>query len=89
VKQTKLTYDVLMAADHFIMVTTVEMPATPDKRDIEEQAWYRLTEVYGATWVLETKGFVTRVSIEVLAETPEPTVNDVVKSIEESDEQPD
>jgi len=78
-----------MAADHFIMVTTVEMPATPDKRDIEEQAWYRLTEVYGATWVLETKGFVTRVSIEVLAETPEPTVNDVVKSIEESDEQPD
>lgn len=63
-KQTKTTYDILMMADHFIMVTTVEMPATPDKRDVEEQAWYRLTEVYGATWVLETKGFVTRVSIE-------------------------
>ena len=63
-KQTKLTYDVLMAADHFIMVTTVEMPHTPDKRDIEEQAWYRLTEVYGATWVLETKGFINQVSIQ-------------------------
>jgi len=66
-KQTKTTYDVLMAADHFVMVTTVEMPHTPDKRDIEEQAWYRLTEVYGATWVLETKGFINQVSIEEAA----------------------
>ena len=63
-KQTKTTYDVLFAADHFVMVTTVEMPASPDRRDIEEQAWYRLTEVYGATWVLETKGFVNQVSIQ-------------------------
>ena len=63
-KQTKTTYDVLFAADHFVMVTTVEMPASPDRRDIEEQAWYRLTEVYGATWVLETKGFINQVSIQ-------------------------
>ena len=63
-KQTKVTYDVLFAADYFVMVTTVEMPASPDKRDVEEQAWYRLTEVYGASWVLETKSNINQVSIE-------------------------
>ena len=71
-KQTKTTYDVLFAADHFVMVTTVEMPATPDKRDIEEQAWYRLTEVYGATWVLETKGFINQVTMQEMEPMPLP-----------------
>ena len=71
-KQTKTTYDVLFAADHFVMVTTVEMPASPDKRDIEEQAWYRLTEVYGATWVLETKGFINQVTMQEMEPMPLP-----------------
>ena len=71
-KQTKTTYDVLFVADHFVMVTTVEMPHTPDKRDIEEQAWYRLTEVYGATWVLETKGFINQVTMQEMEPMPLP-----------------
>jgi hypothetical protein len=33
-----------------------------------------LTEVYGATWVLETKGFVNQVSIE---EAAAPQVGDL------------
>ena len=71
-KQTKVEYDVLFVADHFVMVTTVEMPHTPDKRDIEEQAWYRLTEVYGATWVLETKGFINQVTMQEMEPMPLP-----------------
>jgi hypothetical protein len=81
--------DVLFMADHFVMVTTIEVDYSPDSRDVEKAAWDRLGAEYGIDWVGMTRQFIKQVSIEVLAETPEPTVNDVIKSIEESDEQPD
>ena len=77
--------DVLLAAEHFIMVTTVEIDYSPDQRDIENAAWDRLGAEYGIDWVGMTRQFIKQVSIEVVQEAkPEPTVNDVVKSIEES-----
>ena len=58
------TYDVLFMADHFVMVTTVQMSPAVDKRDIEDVAWQRLTDEYGATWTDACKSFVNHVSIE-------------------------
>jgi RNase P/RNase MRP subunit POP5 len=57
-------YDVLTAADHFIMVTTVIMDEALDKRDIENAAWKRLADEYGDEWVETTKSFIKQVSIE-------------------------
>jgi hypothetical protein len=63
-----ITTDVLFVADHFIMVTTVETNYSPDQRDVENAAWERLVDEYGADWVNMTKSFIKKVSIEVLKE---------------------
>lgn len=60
-----ITTDVLFAADHFIMVTTIETTYSPDQRDIEQAAWERLADEYGVDWVNMTKPFIKQVSIEV------------------------
>jgi hypothetical protein len=70
-------------ADHFIMVTTIETVYSPDTRDVEKAAWDRLSAEYGIDWVGMTKQFIKQVSIEVVTDKPEPTVNDINKSIEE------
>ena len=66
-----ITADVLLVAEHFIMVTTVEVDYSPDQRDVENSAWKILGERYGIDWVAMTKPFIKRVSIEVV-ETPTP-----------------
>jgi hypothetical protein len=82
-----ITADVLFMADHFVMVTTVQTDYSPDTRDVEKAAWDRLGEHYGIDWVGMTKQFINQVSIEVLQETPQPTVNDIKKSEEESQDE--
>lgn len=57
-------FDVLFMADHFVMVTTVMMDESPDKRDMENVAWKRLADEYGDDWVKSTKSFIKQVSIE-------------------------
>jgi len=57
-------YDVLFMADHFVMVTTIQMDYSPDKRDMESTAWKRLADEYGDEWVETTKSFIKQVSIE-------------------------
>jgi len=70
-----ITTDVLFAADHFIMVTTIETIYSPDHRDIEDAAWERLADEYGVDWVNMTKPFVNKVSIEVVPGTSADGVN--------------
>lgn len=70
---SQITADVLFAADHFVMVTTVEVVYSPDQRDIEKAAWDRLGAEYGVDWVGMTKQFIKQVSIEILQETPRTT----------------
>jgi hypothetical protein len=74
--------DVLFMADHFVMVTTIEVDYSPDQRDIEKAAWDRLSAEYGIDWVGMTRQFIKQVSVEVL---PEPTINDVMKSLAEEE----
>lgn len=64
----QITADVLFAADHFVMVTTVEVVYSPDQRDIEKAAWDRLSAEYGIDWVGMTKQFINQVSVEVVKE---------------------
>jgi hypothetical protein len=85
-----ITADVLFVADHFILVTTVEVIYSPDQRDIEKAAWDRLGAEYGIDWVATTRQFINKVSIEVLEEntitiTPNPTINDVMKALAEEE----
>ena len=61
-----ITTDILFAADHFIMVTTIETIYSPDHRDIENAAWERLADEYGVDWVNMTKPLIKQVSIEVV-----------------------
>lgn len=70
------TYDVLFMADHFVMVTTIQMNPVIDKRDIEDVAWKRLTDEYGQVWADATKSFVNHVSIEDQG-TSAPTPGDI------------
>ena len=70
-----ITTDVLFAADHFIMVTTIETQYSPDSRDIEKAAWERLADEYGVEWVNTTKPFIKQVSIEVVPGTSADEVN--------------
>ena len=74
--------DVLFMADHFVMVTTIEVDYSPDQRDIEKAAWDRLSAEYGRDWVGMTRQFIKQVSVEIL---PEPTINDVMKSLAEEE----
>ena len=71
----QITADVLFAADHFIMVTTVEVDYSPDQRDVEKAAWDRLGAEYGIDWVGMTKQFIKQVSIEVVPGTSADEVN--------------
>jgi hypothetical protein len=60
----KRQYDVLLMADHFVMVTTIITDESPDRRDLEDAAWKRLADEYGDEWVSTTKPLINRVSIE-------------------------
>jgi hypothetical protein len=70
-----ITTDILFAADHFIMVTTIETIYSPDHRDIENAAWERLADEYGVDWVNMTKPFIKQVSIEVVKQADIDEVN--------------
>ena len=67
--------DVLFIADHFVMVTTVETDYSPDQRDIEREAWNRLSAEYGIDWVAITQRYINNVSIEIIQDIP--TVGDI------------
>jgi hypothetical protein len=41
-------YDILFLADHFVLVTTVEMTGPAQEEKIEEQALERMASEYGA-----------------------------------------
>ena len=62
----KRQYDVLLMANHFVMVTTIITDESPDKRDLEDAAWKRLADEYGDEWVSTTKPFINQVSIETV-----------------------
>jgi hypothetical protein len=70
-----ITTDIMFAADHFIMVTTIETQYSPDSRDVEAAAWERLADEYGVDWVNTTKPFIKQVSIEVVPGTSADEVN--------------
>jgi hypothetical protein len=74
--------DVLFMADHFIMVTTIETDDTTDQHEIENAAWDRLSAEYGTDWADTTRQFTNKVLVEVV---PEPTINDVMKSLAEEE----
>jgi len=67
--------DVLFIADHFVMVTTVETDYSPDQRDVEREAWNRLSAEYGIDWVAMTQRYINNVSIEIMQDIP--TVGDI------------
>ena len=67
--------DVLFMADHFVMVTTIEVDYNPDQREIENAAWDRLSAEYGDEWVSMTNRFIKNVSIEVVQDIP--TIGDI------------
>jgi hypothetical protein len=78
--------DVLFIADHFVMVTTIDMPDTLDQRDVEKAAWKRLADEYGDDWVETTKGAIKQVSIEVVQQFPNvPEVGDITDTGTEAD----
>lgn len=80
------TYDVLFIADHFVMVTTVEMYKSIDKRDVEKEAWARLADAYSEYWVADTKSHINQVSVEDVG-TSVPEVGDITDTgTEVSDE---
>jgi len=74
--------DVLFMADHFIMVTTIEIENESNQQDIEEIAWDRLSAEYGTEWIHTTRQFINKVNVEI---APEPTINDVMKSLAEEE----
>jgi hypothetical protein len=82
----KIITDVLFMADHFVLVTSIETDYSPDSRDVEQAALKRLADEYGDEFVAIVKSATKQVSIEVVQETPEPTINDIKKSMEESSE---
>ena len=78
--------DVLFMADHFVMVTTIDMPDTLDQRDVENAAWKRLGEEYGIDWAAATRQFIKNVSIEVVQQFPNvPEVGDITDTGEEGE----
>jgi division protein CdvB (Snf7/Vps24/ESCRT-III family) len=81
------TYDVLFMHNHFVLVTTVIMDETDDQEAIELAALKRLADEYGDEFMEIIKSS-KQVTIEGVPnnEIPEPTVNDVVKSVKENDE---
>lgn len=79
------TIDVLFIADHFILITTVEVIDNTEN-DVEQIAWDRLSAEYGVDWVTNTRKFINKVTIEVVDTvtfTPNPTIDDIMKAIQE------
>ena len=74
--------DVMLIADHFVMVTTIELDYNSTQDEIESEAWNRLGAEYGEGWVAVTKPIINRVSIDV---APRQTINDVMKSLAEEE----
>ena len=74
--------DVILIADHFVMVTTLEVDNNSNQDEIETMAWDRLTAEYGIDWVGTTQELVKKISIEVV---PQPTINDIMKSLAEEE----
>ena len=64
-------YDVLFLANHFVLVTTVEMAGPTQEEEIEEQALERMASEYGADFANILKE-CSRVSI-----TEAPPVKDI------------
>jgi hypothetical protein len=60
----KRQYDVLSAADHFLLVTTVIMDEEPDTDIVKDAAWKRLSDEYGDEWVYQTKKLINQTSVE-------------------------
>jgi hypothetical protein len=76
--------DVLFMADHFILVTTIEIEDTLDQRDVEKAAWDRLGAEYGIDWTAMTRQFINQVSIEVV-QSAVPPVGDITDTGTEAD----
>jgi len=74
--------DVMLIADHFVMVTTIELDYNSTQDEIESEAWNRLGAEYGEDWVEITKSIINSVSIDV---APRQTINDVMKSLAEEE----
>ena len=74
--------DVILIADHFVMVTTLEVDSNSTQDEIETMAWDRLTAEYGIERVGATRELIKRISIEVV---PQPTINDIMKSLAEEE----
>jgi hypothetical protein len=74
--------DVIFAADHFVMVTTIESDNDMDMRSAEHAAWERLVDEYGVDWVNTTKKLINTVSVEVV---PQSSINDIMKSLAEEE----
>lgn len=49
-------YDILFMADHFVLVTTVEMAGPAQEEEVEEQALERMASEYGADFANILKG---------------------------------
>jgi hypothetical protein len=49
-------YDILFMADHFVLVTTVEMPAPASEEQVELEALERMATEYGADFANILKG---------------------------------
>jgi hypothetical protein len=59
-----ITSDVIFAADHFVMVTTIESNTDMNIYGAEYAAWERLADEYGVDWVNSTKKLINTVSVE-------------------------
>ena len=78
--------DVLFMADHFVMVTSIEIDDMLDQRDVEKAAWDRLGAEYGIDWTAMTRQFIKQVSIEVVQQFPNvPEVGDITDTGTEAD----
>jgi len=62
-----ITVDVLFQTEDFILVTTCEMPYTPDQREVEKAALAKIALTYGKEWADTLKANALRVSIEVVS----------------------
>lgn len=60
----KRQYDVLLLADHFVIVTTIIMDDMPTDEMIEQAAYKQLSDEYGDEWFNQTLSFINDISIE-------------------------
>jgi hypothetical protein len=74
--------DVTLVADHFAIITTLEITYNATQDEIENQMWEMLTAEYGTEWVNTTRTIINKVSMDVV---PERTINDIMKSLAEEE----